>query len=84
MEVSLSANENAAMLAFFIYQGRCYVQYEWIDHGDALVGEYLGTATGLIDEWTPQEGYVDLAGSVQGDFYAVNGYDPLVYALHGL
>ncbi len=76
MEVSLSANENAAMLAFFIYQGRCYVQYEWIDHGDALVGEYLGTATGLIDEWTPQEGYVDLAGSVQGDFYAVNGYDP--------
>lgn len=76
MEVSLSANEAADMLAFFIYQGRCYVHYEWIDQGDALVGEYLGTATGLIDEWTPQEGYVDLAGSVPGDFYAVNGYDP--------
>ena len=36
----------------------------------------MGTATGLIDEWTPKEGYVELAGSVSGDFYTVNGFDP--------
>ena len=78
MEVSLSAsaNENACMIAFFIYQGRCYVHYERIDSGVDIVGEYLGTATGLIDVWTPKSGYVDFAGSVKGDFYAVKGYDP--------
>lgn len=64
------------MLAFFIYQGRCYAQYEWIYDNADIVGEYLGTATGLINEWTPQEGYVELAGSVRGDFYEVKGYDP--------
>ena len=73
--VSLSANEAADMIAFFIYQGNCYVQYEWIDDAD-FVGEYLGTATGLIDEWTPKDGYTELAGSVRGPFYAVKGIDP--------
>ncbi len=76
MDVSLSANEAADMLAFFIYQGRCYVQYEWVYDNTDIVGEYLGTATGLIDEWTTKEGYVELAGSVSGDFYSVQGYDP--------
>lgn len=76
MKVTLSANEAADMLAFFIYQGRCYVAYEWIYDNADMVGEYLGTATGLIDEWTPEEGYVELAGSIGGDFYAVKGYDP--------
>lgn len=76
MSVSLSSKEAADMLAFFIYQGRCYVQYEYVNVGADIIGEYLGTATGLIDEWTPKEGYVELAGSVSGDFYAVNGYDP--------
>ena len=76
MNVSLSANEAADMVAFFIYQGRCYVQYEWIYDDVDFVGEYLGTATGLINEWTPKDGYVELAGSISGDFYAVNGYDP--------
>lgn len=76
MEISLAAGQTADMVGFFIYQGHCYVQNEWIYGGDALVGEYLGTATGLIDEWTPREGYVELAGSVRGDFYTVNGYDP--------
>lgn len=73
--VSLSANAAADMIAFFIYQGNCYVQYEWIYDAD-LVGEYLGTATGLIDEWTPKDGYTELAGSVRGPFYSVKGIDP--------
>ncbi len=74
-EVSLSADGEADMIGFFIYHGSCYVQYEWMDSAD-IVGEYLGTATGLIDEWTPKDGYVELAGSVRGDFFAAKGYDP--------
>ena len=76
LSVSLSSRAQTDMLAFFIYQGRTYTQYEWIEDGGAVVGEWLGRATGLIDEWTPRDGYVELAGSVSGDFYAVNGYDP--------
>lgn len=78
LEVSL-AKETAAMsdmIGFFIYEGRCYVYYENFSEAEAVVGEYLGTVTGMIDEWTPEEGYVDLAGSIQGDFYSVKGYDP--------
>ena len=74
-EVSLAADRSAEMIGFFIYHGNCYVYYERTDAAD-IVGEYLGTATGLIDEWTPRDGYVELAGSVKGDFYAVKGYDP--------
>ncbi|MBQ8558919.1 MAG: hypothetical protein IJ439_02915 [Tyzzerella sp.] len=78
MDVTLSLPNGAAadMVAFFIYQGRCYVQDGVYDVKDDFVGEYLGTATGMINEWTPKEGYVELAGSVSGDFYSVNGYDP--------
>lgn len=78
MEVNLSksSNMNAEMIAFFIYHGKTYELYEHLYNNTDIVGEYLGTATGLIDEWTPQEGYVEFAGSVQGAFYAVKGYDP--------
>lgn len=76
-KVMLSEPEGVTtdMLAFVIYQGRCYVEIQQEAASD-LVGKHLGTATGLIDEWTPEDGYVDLAGSVAGDFYAVKGYDP--------
>ena len=74
--LSASADEAADMIGFFIYQGRCYVQYEWIYNDVNFIGEYLGTATGFIDEWTPADGYVDFAGSVKGDFYAVKGISP--------
>ena len=76
LEVYLGNDVNAEMVAFFIYQGRCYVQYDTLDEDYGLIGEHLGTAKGLIDEWTPEDGYVDLAGSIGGNFYAVNGYDP--------
>lgn len=76
LDVNLSNDVEADMIGFFIYQGNCYVQYEWFDNAESIVGEYLGTASGLIDEWTPGDGYVELAGSVRGDFYSVNGYDP--------
>lgn len=78
LEVSLDCDSDseAEMIGFFIYQGSCYVQYEWLENAEDIVGEYLGTAIGQIDEWTPEDGYVELAGSVRGDFYSVKGYDP--------
>lgn len=78
-EISLAKSSSGAesdMIGFFIYNGGCYMQYEWIDGNADLIGEKLGTATGLIDEWTPNDGYVELAGSVKGPFYSVKGYDP--------
>lgn len=75
-EVSLSAEQSADMLRFFIYRGNCYVEYDRIYDDADIIGKRLGTATGLIDEWTPQDKYVELAGSVKGDFYEVKGYDP--------
>lgn len=62
--------------AFFIYQGRCYKSYDGVYGDSDLIGEYLGTARGMIDVWTPKEGYVELAGNIKGDFYSVKGYDP--------
>ena len=78
MEVVLDKDSGTKMdmLAFFIWQGRSYVEYERDMVDVDFVGEYLGTATGLIDEWTKKDGYVDFAGSINGDFYAVEGYDP--------
>ncbi len=77
-EVFLSKSNGVIedMIGFFIYQCRCYVQYDWSSDAADIIGEHLGTATGLIDEWTPKEGYVDYAGSVSGEFYAVKGFDP--------
>lgn len=77
MEVNLDKDSGAMadMLAFFIWQGRLYVEYERGLADVDFVGEYLGTATGSIDEWTKKDGYVDFAGSINGDFYAVEGYD---------
>lgn len=75
-EVSLSAGQSGEMLRFFIYQGNCYFEYDRIYDDVDIIGKRLGTATGLIGERTPQDKYVELAGSVKGDFYEVKGYDP--------
>ncbi|MBQ3030143.1 MAG: hypothetical protein IJD24_02875 [Agathobacter sp.] len=79
MKVQLEKTDDgivADMLAFFIYEGRCYVQDEYYTEGLSLVGDYVGTSKGLIDEWTAADGYVDFAGSISGKFYEVKGYDP--------
>lgn len=77
MEVSLGNNSEFAadMVALFIYQGDCYVECLYME-GPEAVGDYVATATGLIDEWTDQGGYVELAGSVAGDIYEVPGMNP--------
>lgn len=78
MEVSLSASDSAKadMIAFFIYEGRTYVQYEYLGKDLDLIDGYLATTTGLIDEWTPKEGYVDLAGNIQDNIYSIRGINP--------
>ncbi len=70
-------NEAFSMIPFFIYDGRSYIgSFDRAAETADLVGERLGTVTGLINEWTPRDGYVDLAGSATGDFYSVQGFDP--------
>ena len=78
MEVTLSESygHSASMIGFFIYQDRCYVHYIDIYEDVDLIDRHLGTITGMIDEWTPKDGYVNYAGSAKGEFYSVNGFDP--------
>lgn len=78
MEVSLKKENEFAcdMIGFFIHEGRCYVQYEYVKSGADFVGECVGTVEGLIDEWTPEDGYVDGAGTFTGKIYEVEGVDP--------
>lgn len=81
MDVSFPANTSilADMIGFFTYDGRLYVQYvdaDWVFEGQIVVGEYLGSTTGIKECWRPSDGYVDITSSVTGDFYAVKGYDP--------
>ena len=69
------------MIGLVVYNGAIYTQAE--DYfGDAaqrvddLVGDYLGYASGSIDEWSEPEQYTqNFASSVSGEVYAVNGYD---------
>lgn len=73
--MKISLNDKSDMIGFFIYHGKCYARYESVNNIE-IVGKYVGTSTGLIDEWSPEEGYVELAGNVKGDFFTVKGYDP--------
>jgi len=74
--VSTDGSSISDMLAFFIYDGRVYVEYEVVAKKNDLVGDYLGDVEGTIEEWTAEDGYVDYAGSTSGAFYTVKGYDP--------
>lgn len=69
----------ADMLAFVIYGGRMYCETQYVDCGaegaDALLGEYLFTSTGRIDEWSGEGEYTEGSGSVGGEVYTVKGYD---------
>lgn len=76
VELGIQKDVQMDMLAFFIYEGRSYVQNQYYNEGFSLLGDYVGTSVGLIDEWTSQDGYVDYAGSIAGKFYEVKGYDP--------
>ncbi len=73
-------HEEADMIGFFIYEGEVYMQADWHYGEDAvnirkLLGEKIAVAKGGIDEWSKEDDYVELAGSVHGDVYEVHGYD---------
>ncbi len=74
-DIPMSENETVDMIAFFIYQGRRYVQCETLSDNGEIVGEYLGSSNGRIDESTQKNGDVDFVGNVKGDIYSVKGYD---------
>lgn len=76
MEVQLPRDSSACMIGFFIYQNRSYVEYTTIEAAPGLRGDCLGTASDTLDAWSTAEDYVELSGSVAGDFYSVTGYDP--------
>ena len=64
------------MIACVVYNGAGYTQGAWLEDASALLGEYLGRATGGIDEWSDESEYsVEFAGTVAGELYAVKGYD---------
>ncbi|MBQ8210066.1 MAG: hypothetical protein IJZ35_05745 [Clostridia bacterium] len=74
MLISVSdSNAVVDMIGFFIYNGRSYVSYESLDD-DSLKGDYIGRATGSIDEWSSPDDYIEFSGSTSGDIYTVNGY----------
>jgi len=77
LKVNLKKEDGIAsdMMGFFIYEGRCYVQICDYMTSD-VVGDYVCTSTGLIDEWTSKDGYVELAGSIEAKFYEVKGINP--------
>lgn len=64
------------MIACVVYDGAVYTQGEWLDDASALLDEYLGHATGSIDEWSDGSEYVEFAGTMSGELYTVVGYDP--------
>ena len=62
------------MMAFFIYNGRMYVQTG--QYADPSLREgYVCTVKGDIDEWSGADEYVEGASSIGGDVYSVKGYD---------
>lgn len=64
----------ADMMAFFICNGRMYVQTG--QYADPSLREgYVCTVTGDIDEWSGADEYVEGASSIGGDVYSVKGYD---------
>lgn len=67
---------SADMSLFFIYQGRFYAEYEHLKGQEDIVGEYLATVSGSIDEWTSSEDYLELTGSMGGEIYTVKGMNP--------
>lgn len=72
---------DADMIGLVVYNSGIYTQEEDY-YGDAaiavdpLVGDYLGDASGSIDEWSKKEEYAEnFASTMSGKVYAVKGYD---------
>lgn len=75
-----SADMAADMIGCLVYKGHVYtrtVNSGWDFSGDleALVDEYLGEATGTLNEWSKQEDWsAEFASTYHGAVYTVKGY----------
>ena len=71
---------SADMIGCLVYQGSVYThttEFAIADPAIAepLVGEYIGEATGMLDEWSSQEDWAtEFASTYTGSVYKVNGY----------
>lgn len=78
----------ARMRPLFVYQDKIYIRYSTaiasedgytVSEADMLNlrGDYLGTTTGGIDEWSGDEAYIaDFASNIgEAEVYTVKGYD---------
>lgn len=71
---------SADMIGCLVYQGSVYTHatestIEDPAIAEPLVGEYVGEATGTLDEWSSQEDWAtELASTYTGPVYKVNGY----------
>lgn len=90
-EIKLPTSEDgikARMRPLFVYQGRIYIKYGTaIESSDGytisetdmlnLRGDYLGTTTGGIDEWSGDKEYAtNLISNIgESEVYTVKGYD---------
>ncbi len=76
------------MRPLFVYQNRIYIRYSTViattdgytvSEADMLNlrGDYLGTTTGGIDEWSGEDAYIkDFASNIgEAEVYTVKGYD---------
>lgn len=76
-----TGNVEFDMIGLVVYRGGIYTQAGsyWGEDAkkiDMLVGDYLGYATGTINEWSTQDEYAqEFASTIAGEVYAVNGYD---------
>lgn len=80
MKLPNTNNTVMDMIGFIVYNGKIYTQAEYLRCDEAtrkaFTGEYLGKASGTIDEWSSKIEYnKEFASSVTGDVYTVNGYD---------
>ncbi|MEG1557629.1 MAG: hypothetical protein RR368_04250 [Oscillospiraceae bacterium] len=82
-KIELLENQQGAaadMIGVVVYNGKIYTHAEYM-YGDdeaksKFIGEFLGSATGEIDEWSQPNDYKkELASNVAGEVYTVKGYD---------
>lgn len=79
LEVDLNSSNSEWRLAipFVIYKGSVYLGdvSASVVQEDLCLDTYLGEATGRIDGWTADDGYIDFAGGSTGKLYSVEGLD---------
>ncbi len=81
LELPESNTATMDMIGVVVYKGGIYTQsYTFYDEEfekiKPLIGDYLGYATGSLNEWSKQDDYAqEFASNKWGDVYTVKGYD---------